>query len=316
VFTDPRAKELFQRRLRYVVARWGAYPNVLGWELWNEVDLSSTAMDAVLPWHDEMSTYLRDIDPYDHLITTSTSLPWSIAAVSASDLTSFDSPLFAFWQMNNIDFSQAHLYALGGSSVDFGELVPDISANLLRFNKPTLLAEAGVSADGPDETIAADPGGLGFHDMLWAGLFAQTMGTGMSWWWDNVVDPQDWYAHFGPLATITKDIDFDRQAFVARNSAATAPDKPLRAQTLIGKTVVLAWVKNTNNQWYSPDKAEIADAQLSIADIPEGTWHAIWLNTYNNEVVSDAKVLVAGSSVQLRVPAFERDIALRLDRRD
>jgi hypothetical protein len=316
VFTNDEAKQLFERRLRYIVARWGASPNVLGWELWNEVDLSSTAIDAIVPWHDAMSKELRDLDPYDHLISTSTSLPWGIAAVTATDLTSFDSPLFRFWQLPDVDFSQVHLYALGGSSIDFSHALPAISANLRRFGKPVLIAEAGVSPSGPDETIAADPGGIGFHEMLWAGLFAQTMGTGMSWWWDNVIDPQDWYFHFAPLARITKSVDFDHEAFVADSATAQGTaDTPLRAFNLTGKTTALVWIKNDYNQWFAPDKSEIAGATLTLDGVPAGTWHAMWLNTYSNKIVSEADVAFTGVSLKLDVPAFQRDIALRLDKK-
>ncbi len=34
--TDPTAIALFQQRLRYIVDRWGASPNLLAWEWWNE----------------------------------------------------------------------------------------------------------------------------------------------------------------------------------------------------------------------------------------------------------------------------------------
>ncbi len=316
VFTNAEAKQLFERRLRYIVARWGASPNVLGWELWNEIDLSSTELDAVITWHDAMSQELGDLDPYDHLISTSTSLPWGIAAVSATDLTSFDSPLFNFWQLRNIDFAQIHLYALGGSSIDFSQVLPDMSANLRRFGKPVLVAEAGVNPLGPDETIASDPGGISFHDMLWAGLFAQTMGAGMSWWWDNVIDPQDWYFHFAPLARITKDIDFDHESFTAGSATAqSTADTPLRAFNLTGKTAALVWIKNDYNQWYAPDKSEIAGATLTLDKVPSGTWHATWLNTYSNTVVSEGDVASDGVSLKLDVPAFQRDIALRLDKK-
>ncbi len=315
VFTNDEAKQLFERRLRYIVARWGASPNVLGWELWNEVDLASTDLDDVVPWHDEMSSKLRDFDPYDHLISTSTSLPWGISAVGATDLTSFDTPLFDFWRLPNIDFSQIHLYALGGSSIDFSDVLPDMSANLRRFGKPVLVAEAGVNPLGPDETMASDPGGIGFHDMLWAGLFAQTMGTGMSWWWDNVIDPQDWYFHFGAISRMTKNIAFDREVFVAGDATVSAAgEQTLSVQSLAGSTTALVWIKNIRNQWYSPDKSEVTRATLTIQGVGSGTWQASWIDTYTNEVIEQSEVDATGSALQLNVPTFQRDIALRLDK--
>ena len=42
-FTDPEAKALFKQRLRYLVARYGAYRNLLAWELFNEVQFVGSA---------------------------------------------------------------------------------------------------------------------------------------------------------------------------------------------------------------------------------------------------------------------------------
>ncbi len=35
-FTSPVARKLYQRRLRYILARWGYSPHVFAWEFWNE----------------------------------------------------------------------------------------------------------------------------------------------------------------------------------------------------------------------------------------------------------------------------------------
>jgi len=63
-FTNPQARELFRRRLRYLVARWGYSTSVLAWEFWNEVDLTTNySSPAVATWHEEMARHLRSIDP-------------------------------------------------------------------------------------------------------------------------------------------------------------------------------------------------------------------------------------------------------------
>src|SRR5581483_11424822 len=59
-FTQPDAKRLFKQRLRYIVGRYGAYPQLLAWELFNEVDLTLEMDPLVLSmWHQEMAQYLR-----------------------------------------------------------------------------------------------------------------------------------------------------------------------------------------------------------------------------------------------------------------
>ena len=37
-WTDPTARALYRRRLRYLVARYGSQTSIAFWELWNETD--------------------------------------------------------------------------------------------------------------------------------------------------------------------------------------------------------------------------------------------------------------------------------------
>jgi hypothetical protein len=95
-FDDPTSRELFKRRLRYVVARWGHATNLLAWELWNEVNLAaSTFLPEVQSWHVEMARELQALDPWDHMITTSVSLGEERSAL---------------WLLPEITFTQTHTY--------------------------------------------------------------------------------------------------------------------------------------------------------------------------------------------------------------
>jgi len=95
-FTSPEARRLTERKYRYIVARWSYSPAILSWELFNEVhwtDAYRVNHDeaAVASWHAAMAAYLRSVDPYHHLVTTST-----------EDLRS---PIYA-----QLDYFQPHNY--------------------------------------------------------------------------------------------------------------------------------------------------------------------------------------------------------------
>ncbi len=311
-FTDPEARRLQQQLLRYIVARWGHSPNLLAWELWNEVDLTDQpSVDEVVAWHRETAQTLRNIDPYGHLITTSLSEPWGIAVAAKQDLASVDAPLFRLWQIPEIDIVQAHLYTVGGIQADFTDAIPRIVANLQRFGKPVLVGEVGVDYRGPAETLAADPHGSAFHDFLWSGLFSESAGTGMSWWWDNVVDPQDWYYHLGPLASV---LAGQRLAGMQAEAATAEGAAGLRAWLLLGPDGGVAWVKNVANQWFSPDGSTISGATLRLPVRWEGSWTATWVDTYGGGTMSTVDVESSGGETTLDIPDFARDIALRLER--
>ncbi len=39
---------------------------------------------------------------------------------------------------------------------------------------------------------------------MWGSLFAGGLGTGMSWWWDNYIDPKNLYYHFAPISAVAR----------------------------------------------------------------------------------------------------------------
>jgi hypothetical protein len=303
-FTDATAQALFERRLRYVVARWGHSPHVLAWELWNEVDYTEERDAAVLaPWHARMADYLQAIDPHRHLVTT------SVAALAP--LLGLDQALF---RLPQIAFAQLHLYGHPGSDPDFTEEVPELVAPLLALGKPVLAAELGVDYRGPAETMARDPHASGFHDLLWSGVFAQTFGTGMTWWWDNLVDPQNLYTHLGPIVALTQGIAFHREGFRPGGARVAAAGRNLAPFALRGRSVGLAWVKNRDNLWYQGwDESPVEGAVLEL-DVEDGRWEARWIDPYGGSSPASAQVTAQGGRATLAVPAFSKDVALRLER--
>jgi hypothetical protein len=104
--TDPTAKQLFERRLRYIAARWGYSTNLFAWEWWNEANLTHIPNDKLAAWIKEMTPVLRQFDPYRHLVTI------SFAGVNAPEV----------FKLPEIDFAQHHEY----STLDPMENFPDI----------------------------------------------------------------------------------------------------------------------------------------------------------------------------------------------
>jgi hypothetical protein len=300
-FTSDEAVQLFKRRLRYIVARWGYATNLLAWELWNEVDLTDQPVgDALVAWHQEMAHELRGLDSNQHLVTTS--------AATASRIN-------ALWALDEIELAQVHVYAFDSVTVDFSKTLPELAAHLRHFGKPVLVAEAGVDFRGPTETLAVDPNGDGFHDLLWAPLFANTFGSGMTWWWDNVIDPQDWYFHLGPLARLVAGVDFAAEGFVTGTLGTEAAGRPISIFVLQGQQTVLVWLKNAAHQYYTPDPTLVQGAVITLDGLPDATWHATWLDTRSGERTAPATIVSANSRLTIDAPAFRYDSALRLDRR-
>ncbi len=165
-FTNTTAKAYTKRKYRYIVARWGYSPALMAWELFNEVQFTDAAQNGqwsnVAAWHDEMASFIRSQDSYQHLITTSSDLSQSI------------------W--NQCDYYQHHDYPAG-----------DLIA--------ALRDPAGVPAGQPVKPVFGGECDrnttpfYGFHAPLWAGLMSGQSGAQQQWYGDQL-DANNAYSIF------------------------------------------------------------------------------------------------------------------------
>jgi hypothetical protein len=277
-------------------------------------------MDPVVDWHREMAGVLRELDPNDRLISTSTSDELMTFTLWLGSFPFVHYPLEfePVWELPEIDFVQLHSYQISGWNVELpvAETLFQLSDRMARFGKPVLVAEAGVDFRGIAETLEADPEGEGFHDLLWSGAFAGGFGSGMSWWWDFVVDTEDWYFHFTPLARLMAKVDFPREQIERSVVPVDAPGRRAAAHLLAGRTTVLAWVKNLDHEYYQPDREPVEGGAFVVPLRGGGKWRGSWLDPWTNAVVAKAVVrAVPGEELAtLAVPDFSRDLALRLER--
>ncbi len=157
-FTDPEAKRRAKAWLRYAVARYGHSPAVLSWELFNEVEWVDAIVDGqreeVGRWMDEMSEYIRSIDPYRHLVTTSSHM---------------DLPIY-----RKADYYQPHGYPPSVSAMVLSAVQPG--------DKPLFFGEVGPGDLGGDRLTQVDA----VRGGIWSALFARHAGAGQYWTWDHV----------------------------------------------------------------------------------------------------------------------------------
>jgi hypothetical protein len=189
-FTHRAAQEKYKNKLRYLVARWGYSTSIAAWEFFNEIDNAAfTKQDsiriphsAVTQWHMEMSRYLKDVDPYGHLVTTS---------ISHRDIEGLNSIAY-------IDFNQKHIYK-------HTEKIPEIFASYTQtFGKPYVVAEFGYRWEDDDSSY----GKLFDYDFkrgLWYGLFSPTPILPMSWWW-QLFDERNMTSYFRGVRMISDDM--------------------------------------------------------------------------------------------------------------
>jgi hypothetical protein len=188
-FTNAQARDFYRKRLRYTVARFGFSPRVLCWEFGNEFEgWPDTPPPDLLAWHREMSDYLRSIDPYGHLITTSFWTPAGRPEV---------------WNLPNIDIVQTHHYP--GAIVDMARMVAaDCREKREGYDKPHIYGEIGLGAGFQFE--ARDKTGVYLHNSCWAALMSGAASSAMSWWHENYIDALDLYHVYRGLAEFVRGV--------------------------------------------------------------------------------------------------------------
>ena len=189
-FSNELAIKKTKKLLRYIVARYGYATNLVAWELWNEVSqipkfnigkdsCDGTPISKIIPpsnyrssvqdWHNKMYEYIRQIDPYNHLVTTSN-------AGSYND----EDHVFNIEVFSEADFSQSHRYL--NEKGDFQKYFYDISQEENIIN-PHLVGEWGVDPpNGFDHWINHDPYGFELHNTLWSTSFSTSLGAAVVWW--------------------------------------------------------------------------------------------------------------------------------------
>lgn len=181
-FTDYDATRITKNLFRYIVSRWGYATNIVSWELWNEVDNMFGMCHGykhieqdVLDWHNTMAHYLRDIDPFDHCISTSMGRSQSY-------------PYLYSVLYGDLDFVQRHYYlgiqtAESQHQLSYKMYVETILNHVLYPTKPFFFGEFGFGQSQPPYYEDKDPHGIDLHNSLWSSLFSTSMGPASFWFW-------------------------------------------------------------------------------------------------------------------------------------
>jgi len=206
-WTNEEARRLYQQRLRYYVARWGYCTHIQSFEFWNEVN-------APAPWIAEMAAYLKSIDPFNHLVTTT----------YGND---------EVWRIPEMDFTQTHSY---GTAEQRHDSAPEI-ARMCRehtegYGKPHLVGEFGIDWQKSDTDHDPQGHGVSLHNGLWSSMASRGMGGAMIWYWDGYVHPLNLYHEFTALAKFADGVPWNELDFRLANTSTptidVAPGTPWR----------------------------------------------------------------------------------------
>jgi hypothetical protein len=285
-FVNPLAKQQYRDRLRYFVARWGYSPAIGAWEFFNEVDnvqfannASPINADSIVQWHDEMSTYLKQIDPYHHLVTTS---------ISHRDLKGLNA-------LKNIDFNQKHIYK---NTKGIPSTIVKYEAD---FNKPYVIGEFGYEWDwSKDFNLFASEMDSDFKRGLWYGLFSPTPILPLSWWWEYF-DDRKTDEYFNRVKTISnRMLEAGKGDF--KPALATASDTSVETHSVTCGSQTFSYFFNPSE---SAKKIDLEISGLASAPLKIELYDC---ETGKIRVFNDAKLLGNKLMINAREFAAKSDV--------
>ncbi len=313
-WTAANARKLYQRRLRYLTARYGSRGNLHSWEFWNEAQ-------APAPWVAEMARALKGtgefagkpLDPYGHLVSTT----------YGND---------EVWKIPEIDFTMTHSYGTGNIA-DHGVVVRDEARKHEKYGKPHLMAEFGIDWRSPDAKYDADGKAINLHNALWSSVVSGDGGSAMVWWWDNYIHPKGLFAQYSPVRRFARTVPWTEGGWrrlraeatclsdgTASQGASEASKSPAGKPAVFGLTngrISVAWVHNPEHNWktvYERKPVQVLKGvKLKLEDFASGPYRLEWWDTRTGEITGREELRAADQSLAVELKELADDIALRIE---
>ena len=334
-FNSREAWEYQKKMFRYIIARWGYSPNIVCWELWNEVDgVPDFRAREVIEWHNKAFDYLKELDP-NHLLTTSTIdyfVRKSFAEYCREDLITY------------------HFYVNFHNERPFNIIdnLIDANSSFQRFKKPVIAGEFGYSVEhGWGKTLELSPDSLGvdIHNQFWTSLMDGMAITAMPWGWETHIDRYDLYHHCRGLSKFIEnedlakiksygddnlEIDSDKRKLIfpeirtptreekeqgSRSRAVYHDKKVKNAQAfgLISEQRALVWVKDAGYAWVNFNPLQkVINVKLTVKNMTDGLVKIEYWDTFTGEITGTDTGTVKKGKIEIDLPEFYRDIALKI----
>ena len=298
LFTDERAFAQQQQLFRYLAARFGDSPAILGWKLWAEVNLAQAPNEKIVDWHGRASAALHAVDPWNHPVTSHWCGDWT-----AADLAIIAHP----------GINYATIDAYHGDETAIAELLNASTRDPLRgrqglakTGKPILVTEFGGNAGGTSQQRMEAEYVIG----PWAGLVSGHAGAPMLWWFEWL----DQGERFGIYGAVNR--------YLAGEDLRGAEAQCVAPKALDGDLWCRAWSRPGRMLGYVLDRPwglnggpghpqtgvtiEVSD------DAKAGTMHLEWWNADLGSIITEKTIEHPGGKLVIAAPTFSRHLAYKL----
>lgn len=297
-FTDEEAIKWTKNYLKYEIARYTSYDSIMSYELFNEIDwIEGYEVNAGRNWHNEMSTYIKNIDYKNRMVTT------SIKSDKGSSVAT------SLYRLENIDYVNYHVYG-GYNFIDY--IYKNAQSYLTTYNKPVMLQECDYSGNGGQDQHNVDPENTSMHAQLWAGVMGLAS-TGMTWWWDSLIEKYNVYTVFKGVSAYAKEMNINGSYSVLQGSSSfTLSNVNTNKMGYNFGDRIYAYVYNKNFKVGNTGLS--TSTTLTISSLSSGSYRVRQFNTETGAVMSDeTKSPVAG--IMTLSLSFTNDIALIIEKK-
>jgi len=216
----------------------------------------------VASWHGAVGAWLHANDPFGHLVTTS--------------LTgNSDRP--EIWGLPQLDFAAYHSY---NEPSPASRLAAVTQSFLSRYQKPVMIGEFGIDYRGWSRS--QDPYLRGLRQGVWGGALGGSVGTGMSWWWENL-HSENVYPLYQALGSILNRTHWSGGAWKTIGFQTTGPP-PTTVGPALSNAVPFTVQLTPSGQWGAKPLGQLAVPNAEAAGYAAGTLDSFVHGTAHSEL--------------------------------
>ncbi len=304
---DSPTQALWLAWMQTVVQHWQGRPNIIAWEIFSEVNLSSGATEAEgVELVNRAAAAIRAADPSGRPVTA------SIAETGTWP---------NFYRDAQIEFINIHPYPPPGQ-LD-REIVSKTRQYLEAYDKPVLIGESGLSADGPESSngslTVAKEAVTGVRHAIWASIVSGAMNGRALYWEDSF---GIYFQTLGmPFMQKYETAELAAVQFL-ENVPSFAGMKPVKASSspeiwgaMVGnEEMMIGWYRDAGSEppeW--PIRPVIAGAVVTV-DAPgtSANWTVSFYDPKSGKQTGSAPLSQADGRFDIRLPDFTDDIAFTI----
>jgi mannan endo-1,4-beta-mannosidase len=327
MFTNERAIALQKKKLAWAIDRWGARKNLLAWDLMNEADTISGAIDAnkdaqgkhhtassdeIREWYIQMARFCREYElkkwGKSHLRTISTTNPRY--------------ERFWFYETPEIDIVTNHQYYWNLTADPTDSLDPIIGIReglkqvlpLTRYLKPYMDTESGpIGWDLRNHQKALPFDTEYFHNSIWTNWASGAAGSSLRWPYPNYgfggkpflnpLNPEQTKS-LAVMAEVSRYVDWNDFTSHIADTEFTTDDKGIWTMGCSDDNQILGFIVKNHRE----TQAATVRPRVRFSGLKPGAYEVLWFDDRTGAI--QKRDVAEGMAFELRSPKFDKSGAV------